>query len=466
MGATDGKGVLTGTKLTEYFSKLGEVVSAIDSVAKIAAFFTELRVIEAAYPDKSKEWHETEAAETVKRTMQARSQSMPIFDALGKSSYGRLMSPFLRFKGEVFRLAHGIPEQAMKEIRSGIPVLVKRGRARMAGFSAAMAFSIAGPAVLSALFGVGDDEEYALRQSLPPYLRGSSLIYRKSEDGRTVTSINTTYLNYLAMIGDPISRVSRAVLRGDASDAADEAAIWFTSQFLEDQIFAGAAFEVLRNETSDGRKITFETDNFADAVIKKTQHMFGSAFTPQILKVADRAIRTANNGVPADAAFLETPAGIILGHMAPVKPVSIDLNEAAVKAGRTFFETNRDIRSVPSQLKRLRGMGEDEVKDVIDEWHGSFSALNTDMARAARGFESMGLAKPKVSAALTEAGFSKERSRELVFAGLVRAPAISPALRQDIITAGDAAQGKGSGVKRLQDAQKALRAKAPVIDVQ
>jgi hypothetical protein len=71
-----------------------------------------------------------------------------------------------------------------------------------------------------------------------------------------------------------------------------------------------------------------------------------------------------------------------------------------------------------------------------------------------------------VSAALTEAGFSKERSRELVFAGLVRAPAISPALRQDIITAGDAAQGKGSGVKRLQDAQKALRAKAPVIDVQ
>lgn len=465
MGATDGKGVLTGTKLTEYFSKLGEVVSAIDSVAKLAAFFTELRVIEAAYPDKSKEWHETEAAETVKRTMQARSQSMPIFDALGKSSYGRLMSPFLRFKGEVFRLVHGIPEQAMKEIRSGIPVLVKRGRARMAGFSTAMAFSIAGPAVLSALFGVGDDEEYALRQSLPPYLRGSSLIYRKSEDGRTVTSINTTYLNYLAMIGDPISRVSRAVLRGDASEAADEAAIWFTSQFLEDQIFAGAAFEVLRNETSDGRKITFETDSFAEAVVKKTQHMFGSAFTPQILKVADRAIRTANNGVPADAAFLETPAGIILGHAAPVKPVSIDLNEAAVKAGRTFFATNRDIRTVPSQLKRRRGMGEDEIKDVVDEWHGSFSALNTDMARAARGFESMGLAKPKVSAALTEAGFSKERSRELVFAGLVRAPAISPTLRQDIIAAGDAAQGKGAGVKRLQEAQKALRAKAPVISV-
>ena len=454
-----------GTKITEKASRLADFASAIDGYAKTVAFFHELRTLQEAYPGMAQAEQEQKAAEAVKRTFQAKSQTVPIVDAFTTSSFGRLFASFARFKSEMIRLVAEIPLTASNEMKSDNPVIRSRGKARMTGFVSAMTFAIAGPAVLSALMGVGDDEERALRASLPSYLKGNSILYAKSKDGRSIISYDITYANQWSMIGDPISRMGRAFMRGEPGEGAEELTLWLKSQWLEEQIAFGAAMEVLRNRTSDDKKIFLETDDLGDRVTKLSAHLVGSSFTPQSGKVLYRAYEAARRGVPEDANLFDQPGGILLGHALPVRPRSFLTEDMALRAYRAAAETNRDVRSIAGQFKKRQNLDGSDLEGIADDLYDSSVSLSEHMASLARGYESLGLTKPQVVREMVKAGFSQEKAKGIVFSGIVKAPSITPATRAQIIEAGDDAGGAGGGVKRLQEIQKALRARPGIINV-
>ena len=451
------KGIEYGAKTTAGLAKLAELATAIDGIAKATAYYAELETMREAYPDKSAKWHEDEAAKVVKLTHQAKSQTPPFIDALTSSSYGRLMSPYLRFKGEMFRLTGNIIAQSAAEIRSNNPAIRSRGYKRAAGFAMISAFSVAGPALISAMYGVGDDEEFALRKALPSYLRGNSIIYIPSDDGKSVTSLDFTYLNPYSFIGDPISRMGRAVLRGEPGEGVDELAIWMNSSFLSEQILAGAAMEVLRNKTSDDKPITFETDSADEKLIKFSKHLVESSFTPQSLKAIQRSYDTARRGTPDDTPFFETAPGIIIGHGMPIRPRAFETEALALRAARTQAETNRQVRALAGQLKRRINFTEGDIQDIVDDLQGSTASLNQDIARMISGYEGLGLPKAAIAKQLVEAGRSREFARAIVFRGVAAGPSITPATKRDLFEAGEAAGGPGGGEKRTRAVAEAMR---------
>ena len=452
------KGVEYGAKTTAGLAKLADLATAIDGIAKATAYYVELETMREAYPDKSAKWHEDETAKVVKLTHQAKSQTPPIIDSLTSSSYGRLFAPFLRFKGEIFRLTGNIIAQSAAEIRSDNPAIRARGYKRAAGFAMISAFSVAGPALISAMYGVGDDEEYALREALPPYLRGNSIIYIPSADGKSITSLDFTYLNPYSFVGDPISRMGRAVMRGEPGDGMDELAIWVNSNFLSEQILAGAAMEVLRNEDSDGRPITFETDSADEKLIKFSKHLVGSSFTPQSLKALQRSYDTARRGTPEDTPFFETAAGVLVGHGMPIRPRAFETEALALKAARKQSETNRQVRALAGQLKRRVNYTEGDIQDIVSDLQDSTASLNEDIARMVAGYRGLGLPDAAIAKQLVEAGRSREFSRAIVFRGIAAGPSITPATRRDMYEAGEAAGGPGGGEKRTRAVAEAMRA--------
>lgn len=459
------KGERIGELVATGALKLTDVASAIDSVLKGRAYEAELETLRKAYPDGSKTESELErmAAGIVKRTMQSRSMTVPIAEDVTRSSFGRLFAPFLRFKAEMFRITHGTVSQALDEIKSGNPVLRARGYQRMSGFVLVAAASLAGPALISALMGVGEEEEIALREALPPYLRGNSMVYVAS--GGSVTSLDLTFVNPYSMIFDPVSRSARALLRGEADKAPGELASWLHGQFLEEQIAAGAVLEVLNNRTSDNKPITLETDGFGDQVVKYSKHLLGSAYTPQVAKIVDRAIEAQRRGVPEDAEFFETPAGVLSTAIVPARPRTYEASELALRAFKSKAQTLRDIRTKQGRLKIRQNLDARDVNEIVLDQFESMSSLYEDLGRIARGYEGLGLTKAQVIKEMVNAGHSREKARGVVAAGYVPAPSLTPAAKRDIFDAGQEVDKNGGGERRVRLVVEAQRALPRVIEI-
>ena len=461
------QGIAAGRATSAAAAKLADLASAIDGWAKATAFFAELETQQKAYADDNTVTQaamEDAAERIVKRTFQARSQTMPIAESASNSAYGRLFAPFLRFKSDVLRVTRNVWLQSAEERKSDNPVIRRRGYERLAGYTAAATFSIAGPAFISSLMGIGEEEEKALRASLPTYLRGNSIIYQLRDDG-SITSYDFTYLNKFSFVGDPISRMGRALLDGDPGQAADEVSIWFAGQFLDEQILAGAANEVLKNQSSDGRPIVLGTDNFDDKVLKYTKHLVSSAYTPAVLKNMQRSYDAARRGVPEDAAFFETPVGILAGHAAPMRPRNFKSEDLALRAFRNVAQINREVRGLGSQLKRRVNYTEGDLAEIVEDMHASAQGVAEQRALLARAYEKMGVPKPQLVKAQVASGLSRSTSKGIVFYGRATAPNLSPAARRDIYAAGEAAGGKGGGERRLKAIKEASDALPRVFDV-
>ena len=237
----------------------------------------------------------------------------------------------------------------------------------------------------------------------------------------------------------------------------DELAIWINSNFLSEQILAGAVGEVLRNEDSDGRPITFETDSADDKLIKLSKHLIGSSFTPQSLKALQRSYDTARRGTPEDTPFFETAAGVLIGHGMPIRPRAFETEALALKAARKQAETNRQVRALASQLKRRVNFTDGDIEDIVADLQDSTASLNQDIARMIAGYQGLGLDDAAISKQLVEAGRSREFARAIVFRGIAAGPSITPATRRDMYEAGEAAGGPGGGEKRTRAVAEAMR---------
>ena len=148
---------------------------------------------------------------------------------------------------EVPRIVINTFKLASEEIASGNPVLVQRGKLRRRSMIGTIGvLSSALPMALAALSGIGDEEDEAMRASIPDYLRGHTFFYYRWNG--ELKSVDLTYVNPYSLLVDPFLRGYENIRRGEFTEAGAAIALGLVrDQYLDDQILAGAVSEARRN---------------------------------------------------------------------------------------------------------------------------------------------------------------------------------------------------------------------------
>jgi hypothetical protein len=429
------KAAHSGTKpLTWLTEKAQLLAQSADAFYKIAYYENELKVLESAraagggrFGTMSDYELKREAASKVLMTAQSASQAPPIVKEISKSGIGLLFSPFLRFKAEVPRIVLNTYKLAIDEMRSGNSVIKARGQKRFRG----MTFVVGGvsmivPAVLRAITGIGDDEDEALRASLPSYLRNHTFFYRRDGDGK-LQSWDFTFLNPFSLISDPAMRSLEHLLRGDPAKAAAslvETAIF--DQYLDDQIFSSAIQSLRDNRDPATDKPIYEPkiDSTGTILVKSMAHVFRQAYMPSVM---NRAIK-AYQAVGADYTdFDSSPIGILLQEVYPVKRHDIELD----KQLRRYLSESRDVYNRINERKNVlfseRPIDEASIREIITSEVEDKAAMNEEIYRKLRGYEGLGLPTQEIYSIMTgkNMGYGKDRSR-LLFNKMMDRPVLTP----------------------------------------
>ena len=324
------------------------------------------------------------AARKVVMTSQAYSQAPPAVAAFTKSGLGLLFAPFIRFKMEVPRIMINTFKLASEEIASGNPVLVRRGRFRKYSMMGTLGvLSSALPMALAALSGIGDEEDEAMRASIPDYLRGHTFFYYRWNG--ELKSVDLTYVNPYSLLVDPFLRGYENIRRGEFTEAGAAIALGLVrDQYLDDQILAGAVSEARRNlNPSTGKPIWNKgADGPMEAGSKILGHIAKEAYAPRLGKDFFEGWSTGS----LKGMTLEIMDGVM-----PFRIHDVDLQK---QYSRYLLDLNNRFNNVKSGLnavKRNVPMSDGEVADIIDENIEDRRLLNYELMRINKGFASLGL---------------------------------------------------------------------------
>jgi hypothetical protein len=324
------------------------------------------------------------AARKVVMTSQAYSQAPPAVAAFTKSGLGLLFAPFIRFKMEVPRIVINTYKLANEEIASGNPVLVRRGKNRMIWMTGTLGvLSSALPMALAALSGIGDEEDEAMRASIPDYLRGHTFFYYRWNG--ELKSVDLTYVNPYSLLVDPFLRGYENIRRGEFTEAGAAIALGLVrDQYLDDQILAGAVSEARRNiNPSTGKPIWNKgADGPMEAGSKILGHIAKEAYAPRLGKDFFEGWATGS----LKGMTLEIMDGAM-----PFRIHDVDLQK---QYSRYLLDLNNRFNNVKSGLnavKRNVPMSDGDVADIIDENIEDRRLLNYELMRINKGFASLGL---------------------------------------------------------------------------
>ena len=450
-----------GTKPLAWITeKAQRLSSAIDASYKIAYFENELRVLESARAEGGGKFAtmtdyelKREAARKVLMTAQSASQAPPLVKEITKSGFGLLLAPFIRFKAEVPRIFLNTYKLSFEEMRSGNSVIARRGAKRFSGMTFVIGTaSVIAPAIIRWMQGIGDEEDEALRASLPSYLRNHTFFYRRDDNGQ-LQSWDFTFLNPFSLIGDPAMRSLELIFRGEPAKAAAKfVETAFFDQYLDDQIFSSAIQSLRDNRDPATEKPIYEPkiDSTGAIIFKSMSHVFIQAYRPSVMT---RAIK-AYQAVGADYTdFDYSPMGILLQEVYPVKRHKIELD----KQLRRYLSESRDVYNRINERKNVlfsqKPVDEETIRELLKSEVEDKAALNEDIYRKLRGYEGLGL-KPQDSYSIMTSknmGYGKDRSR-LLFNKLMDRPVLTPDF-QDRLRNPENEQG----LLRLQIAEDELK---------
>jgi len=465
-----------GRKQLRGLGRLRELSQTVDNFYKIAYFMNELEVLQQArakhVPNTTKkgkydysamsDYQLMElAARKVKRTAQSYDQAPPFVQKMQESWFGIMFAPFIRFKIEVPRIMLNTIMIAREEMADPNPVIKKRGQVRMGSFFGVLVgYSAITPAIVNALTGIGEEEDEALRDSMPEYLRSNTFFYYNK--GGKLHSLDFTYINPYAMMVDPILRSFEELMRGSPSEAG---AAFFKAmvadQYLDQQILAGAVTSALNNrDPENGRPITEANDTAWEAFSKKFQFIFSEAYMPKSVEtVARDGFVKLMEGDPDISDFIMTPLGALVKEFRPFKPYEIVpekqldrfLSERAGEYRRAAALKNRMYTDDPLSEDAIRGMADREIERR--------RRINEHLIKTFRGYKKLGLTDEQIYAQALERGYGKRRVA-LLLNGLMERPALQVPFIRNMAVKGD------THIERLRTFQNQLETYGRYIPVE
>lgn len=449
-----------GAKPLAWLANRAQILSAsVDAFYKISYYENELRVLRDArdvdtgrLANASDAELERMAAQKVLATAQSASQAPPLIREFTKSGVGLLFAPFIRFKAEVPRIVLNTYRTALTEMKSGNPVLYRRGIQRFSGMTIMLGgVSAILPAIASYLAGIGEDEDEALRAGLPEYLRNHTFFYFRRDNGQ-LQSWDFTFLNPFSLLADPVLRSMEHLLRGEPAEAAAklvQTALF--DQYLDDQILSAAIQNLRDNVNPTTARPIYEPqlDSAGTILFKSMFYVFKDAYQPSVMKRAIDSYRA----VGADyTEFDDSPMGILMREFYPVKRHDIELDKSLRRYLFELRETYNRVGQRKNALLSQRAMEPEDVKELIQSEIEDKARINEDLYHKLRGFEGLGLTPQQLYQITTGAGVGKSRTR-LLFNQLMDRPTLSPEMIQKLSD-----PENPQGAKRLKAAAEVLRA--------
>ena len=186
---------------------------AVDDFYKINGFGVELDTLKRAHPNRETyplELLEQEAARKIKNTF-------PNYDRVPpgmKATRFLPMGNFISFPAEIWRTSYHIIKEGSREVRSGNPVLMKRGAQRLAGYFGMMtAWGLVAEGSAS-LLGFTESEKDAINHvSKTPWNAGTTQNIVRVGD-KFYTN-DTQFLNSYHTIRSPIMQFKEEIERGE-----------------------------------------------------------------------------------------------------------------------------------------------------------------------------------------------------------------------------------------------------------
>ncbi len=449
-----------GAKPLAWLANRAQILSAsVDAFYKISYYENELRVLRDArdvdtgrLANASDAELERMAAQKVLATAQSASQAPPLIREFTKSGVGLLFAPFIRFKAEVPRIVLNTYRTALTEMKSGNPVLYRRGIQRFSGMTIMLGgVSAILPAIASYLAGIGEDEDEALRAGLPEYLRNHTFFYFRRDNGQ-LQSWDFTFLNPFSLLADPVLRSMEHLLRGEPAEAAAklvQTALF--DQYLDDQILSAAIQNLRDNVNPTTARPIYEPqlDSAGTILFKSMFYVFKDAYLPSVMKRAIDSYRA----VGADyTEFDDSPMGILMREFYPVKRHDIELDKSLRRYLFELRETYNRVGQRKNALLSQRAMEPEDVKELIQSEIEDKARINEDLYHKLRGFEGLGLTPQQLYQITTGAGVGKSRTR-LLFNQLMDRPTLSPEMIQKLSD-----PENPQGAERLKAAAEVLRA--------
>jgi hypothetical protein len=414
----------TSEKVKSLEEALMRLSSNIDGVYKVQYYKHELGVLKEAvakYPksalaEKVKDNEDIlkrMAADKVKRTAQSLSQAPPIISKLSKSSYGMLFAPFIRFKTEVPRIVFNTYDLAKEEIASDNPLIKARGKRRRAAMTAMVGgFSLGLPAAAALLMaGIGNDEDEALRKSMPSYLRGHSFFFYRWNG--ELQSIDLTYVNPFSIVADPVARSFQELTRGNADGAVGSFLKGaFFDQYLDEQILAGAVQDAMDNrDAKTDRPISIDkVDGFSVAFAKRFAYVMDTAYNPRLISDAWDAYKAM--GTDYDE-ISDSPVGEFFSGTLPFRIHDVD-EEAQF---RRFIRDHKDrVNEVKAKKYRMysdQPISEGDIRDIYNDEADDLITLNKEMYTVMQGFKGLGIEDREQFNMMKGAGIGKDKSQLL-----------------------------------------------------
>jgi len=448
----------SGKAVSSIFGSLTNLNDSIDSLYRIAYWSHELDVQQKANAVRTVPLNQTqmeqEAARTVRRTSQGHSNVAPLAKELGKSGFGTIFNSFFRFTAEMIRLPVEITMVGIEEKNSGNAVLRARGIKRLVGLGSTLVFSAALPEIIKAIYHVGDDEEEAIRASLPDYEKNKDLFFTKGPKG--VTKYNWSYVNPWSIIVDPFARSLKHIFNGRKGEVAGVLTQALGESFLSPQIAVNAFREVAGNEDNRGAPIWLDSDSTGSKIGRGLLHLWKGAYklkTPAAFYNAFEAY--TNKGNYNEQSRTTKAIDIIAGEFKPFQPRTMANEKIAQDLMWKLKDEQDKATKTLSRLNTKDALDEDEVRKTYTRYENAATSIAQRMYSYGKGMEKLGLTQGDYRRAATGAsgvGFSKNKFDKAVKYGVLDRYAPAPEAMADYFKAG----GPDNGAARVASLRKII----------
>lgn len=418
------------------YKKAAQAASAVDAIYKIGYFEHELKTLrKAAKIQGSEEYNMSDqqlkmlAAKKVKMTAQSHSQTLPIVKQWTGGPATLLFAPFVRFKAEVPRILFNTYKLGIEEVRSSNPVIRNRGIKRLGGMTTMLSgVSAALPMIMAKVAGIGDDEDEALRKSMPEYLRDQTFYYLKDDEGN-YKSINFTFINpYSGGIVDPVLRMVESLRRGDGKKAITDLVNGvFFAPYLDEQILAGTVVDLMRNTDANSDNPIYEDTihDTGEKIMLSIQYLLKEAYGPDVWKRGDKIIDAAG----IDQSLLrkdDMPLNLLLESTYPFKIHDVDLDQQYTRKLRELRDEYNRLGSLKYKAYSRKPQSDEAIAQLYHDTVAGRLALENEIASITRGFIGLGMNPVNAMKQMTTAGgISKQRARG-IFIGRMDKPLYNP----------------------------------------
>jgi hypothetical protein len=445
---------------------LAAVAESLDLLYKFAYYSHMVKVYTEANAHETVKWTTTQikqkAARTVRKTSQGRSELPAFAKAFGQSTAGILMNSFFRFTVETVRIPIATVSLATEEIKSGNPVLRRRGVQRLAGLGTVMAFSAVSELIKS-VYGFDDKEEQAIRNSMPPWAKNVNYFFKVDpKDPQNIYAWNLTYVHPFSMITDPFIRAFHLIANGRAEESPAVAGSALVGAFMSPQIAVKAFAEVSTNTDSRGGKIWYESDDSLTAGGKIFMHLVRSAYRSKSAgKFYDAFEAYTNQSVYDKEARLATASELVTQEFTPFQTKKFNLVKLARQAFSKIKADQDAVSKERGKFMQAGNMSDEAVADVYGELEKSRLFAAEKLAKTVEGFRSLGIPEDVLARQAEDVGMSRKRFNQIVRQGVVDRVVFAPDLFKDL----GALKDKSNGAARVRALKNEILKRPALIPV-